>query len=114
MVPKPTPAITSRHMEGEGIADGGELDQRKRTHSIKNGFHCVHQWRRKGGSEREKGGVKDKEKKYDVEGGRTYINKQTKLHHIDHVFSQGHIHRAPRSFERCVNHAKGNKGHAPS
>ena len=38
MVPKPTPVITSRHMGGEGIADGGELDQRKRTHPIKNGF----------------------------------------------------------------------------
>jgi len=35
--------------------------------------------------------AKDKEKKYDMERGRTYINKQARLHHIEHIFSQEHI-----------------------
>ena len=74
--------------EGRANRGWGEFDQRTRTHSIKNRLHCVYQWRRKGGSEREKGGAKEKEKKYDMKGGRTCINKQARLHHIDYVFSQ--------------------------
>ena len=70
---------------------GGSLIRGREHIPSKTGSISVHQWRRKGGSEREKGGAKDKEKKYEIEGGRTYINEQARLQRIERTFYQEYI-----------------------